>query len=203
MLRFFSPNSHFKKSSRQTEFVLSLRKNKIPEDIGRWFAEIAEQKKLRRVYSCASNLSKAMCQDKLKLIDTHGFLWWNRKKDVLLCWVTIDALFFGRRKNRQMCQRIQNFSGAGKAFVFSKTPGSGITSVFYLETLSGTQMLSFFTVLCVKCAKDGLLGAVRIPDGRLMPIWSELFFKICFCLRFFYRMISKGSWSVLNVSEND
>lgn len=28
------------------------------------------------------------------------------KKMFYFCWVTIDALFFGRRKNRQMCQRI-------------------------------------------------------------------------------------------------
>lgn len=155
MLRFFSPNSHFKKSSRQIEFVLSLRKNKIPGDIGRWFAEIAEQKMLRCVYSCASTPSKAMCQDKLKLIDTHGFLWWNRKKDVLLLSGYNWRLVLWQTQKPSDVPKNLEFLGCGGGKRFLKHQEVETTSVFYLEQFLGTQMLSIFTVPCIKCANDG------------------------------------------------
>lgn len=186
MLRFFSPNSHFKKSSRQIEIVLSLRKNKIPGDIGRWFAEIAEQKKLRCVYFCASTLSKAMCQDKLKLIDTHGFFMMKSKKRCFtFVGLQLTPCSLADAKTVR-CAKEFRISRVRRGKAFFKTPGSGNNISFFISnSFQGPKCFQFLPFRALNVQTMGVL--TTYPDGPLkLPIWSEKInlFARCWCLQF-------------------
>lgn len=127
-----------------------------------------------------------MCQDKLKLIDTHGFLWWNRKKRCFtFVGLQLTPCSLADAKTVR-CAKEFRISRVRRGKVFFKTPGSGNNiSFFYLEQFSGTQMLSIFTVPCIKCANDGCHDdASRWTTEAADLVRKINLFARCWCLQF-------------------